>query len=70
MATGTIARLERSRGFGFIKPADGDRDLFFHTSALQGLVFDELKEGQEVQFEKERDTRDPSRSRAVNVRSV
>jgi CspA family cold shock protein len=68
MATGTIARLERGRGFGFIKPQTGDQDLFFHTSALQGLVFDDLREGQTVEFENEKDPRNPSRSRAVNVR--
>ena len=69
MANGTIARLERGRGFGFIKPQAGDADLFFHTSALQGLVFDDLREGQTVEFEAEKDPRNPSRSRAVNVRS-
>ena len=70
MATGTIVRLERARGFGFIKPSTGEADLFFHTSALQGLVFDELQEGQTGEFETEKDSRDPRRSRAVNVRSA
>lgn len=70
MATGTITRIERARGFGFIKPATGDKDIFFHTSALQGLTFDDLQEGQSVDFESERDSRDPSRSRAVNVRGT
>lgn len=69
MANGTIARLERERGFGFIKPQVGDADLFFHTSALQGLIFDNLREGQTVEFEAEKDPRNPQRSRAVNVRS-
>lgn len=70
MATGTIARLDRGRGFGFIKPAGGDRDLFFHVSGLQGLVFDDLQEGQTVEFEAQPDSRDPSRMRAVNVRAA
>jgi len=68
MATGEIKRLERDRGFGFIRPAGASEDVFFHSSALQGLVFDELREGQTVEFEKQPDDRDPRRSRAVNVR--
>lgn len=68
MATGQIKQLQRERGFGFIRPAGASDDLFFHSSALQGLVFDELSEGQAVEFEKQPDERDPRRSRAVNVR--
>ena len=68
--TGEIKRVDRSRGFGFIRPDGASEDVFFHTSALQGLVFDELSEGQKVEFEKQPDDRDPRRSRAVNVRSA
>jgi cold shock protein len=70
MPTGEIKRLERSRGFGFIRPAGASEDVFFHTTALQGLVFDDLNEGQQVEFETQPDDRDPRRSRAVNVRSA
>jgi len=70
MPTGEIKRIERSRGFGFIRPEGASEDIFFHTSALQGLVFDELSEGQTVQFETQPDDRNPRRSRAVNVRAV
>ncbi len=66
--TGEIKRLDRSRGFGFIRPAGASEDVFFHTSALQGLIFDNLNEGQTVEFEKQPDDRDPRKSRAVNVR--
>ena len=66
--TGEIKRLERERGFGFIRPAGASEDVFFHSTALQGLVFDDLHEGQTVEFEKQPDERDPRRSRAVNVR--
>jgi CspA family cold shock protein len=65
--TGDIKRLERDRGFGFIRPAGASEDVFFHSSALQGLVFDDLREGQTVEFEKQADDRDPRKSRAVNV---
>ena len=48
MAEGTIKRLT-DRGFGFIATASG-KDLFFHSSALQGVSFDELHTGQRVEF--------------------
>jgi CspA family cold shock protein len=50
MAKGTIARL-MDRGFGFIKTEDGT-DLFFHRNELDGVEFNSLREGQEVEFEK------------------
>lgn len=67
---GQIKRLVRDRGFGFIRPEGATEDIFFHTSALQGVIFDQLSEGQNVEFDKESDPRDPKRSRAVNVRLV
>ena len=68
MATGQIKRLARDRGFGFIRPEGASEDLFFHTSAVQGGIFDSLEEGQNVEFEQGADERDPRRSRALNVR--
>jgi len=50
MAKGTIARL-MDRGFGFIKTEEGG-DLFFHRNVLEGVEFNSLSEGQEVEFEK------------------
>ncbi len=50
MAKGTIARL-MDRGFGFIKTEEGG-DLFFHRNELEGVEFNNLSEGQEVEFEK------------------
>ena len=68
MATGQIKRLARDRGFGFIRPDGESEDIFFHTSAVQGGIFDSLNEGQTVEFEKGADDRDPRKSRALNVR--
>ena len=58
MATGTIKRLVRERGFGFILGQDGT-ELFFHRSALQGEGFDTLTEGQAVEFEVESGAKGP-----------
>jgi CspA family cold shock protein len=70
MASGTIASL-RDKGFGFILPdgTPGEADLFFHSTAVTDKTFDQLREGQRVSFEEEQDARDPSRRRAVNVRT-
>ena len=48
MAEGTIKTLTK-KGFGFINTG-GDKDLFFHSSAVQGVSFDELKVGQTVSY--------------------
>ena len=66
--TGQIKRLVRDRGFGFIRPEGASEDIFFHSSAIQGAMFDDLNEGQNVEFDKENDPRDSRRSRAVNIR--
>lgn len=49
MQTGTIARL--NNGYGFISRDGEDKDLFFHVNELQGVAFDDLREGDKVQFE-------------------
>ncbi len=50
MQQGTIARLT-DKGFGFIKVDGMDKDLFFHSKELVGVNFDDLREGEKVQFE-------------------
>ena len=65
MAKGTIIRLITDRGFGFIKTED-EKDLFFHRNELQGVEFDTLREGQEVEFDMDKG-RD-GRPAAVKVR--
>ena len=70
MATGTIKRLVRERGFGFILPDGAAEEVFFHSSAVEGPTFDELSDGQQVEFETEPDPRQPQRSRAIHVRGV
>ena len=64
MAKGTIRRL-MDRGYGFIK-TDQEEDLFFHSNDVEGVEFNSLSEGQEVEFEKGQG-RD-GRPKAVNVK--
>jgi cold shock protein len=65
MAEGTIKRLT-DKGYGFINTG-GEKDLFFHSSSLQGVSFDELCEGQKVSFTEGRGQKGPC---AENVKSV
>ena len=53
MATGTVKWFNESKGFGFITPADGDKDVFVHFSAIVGNGFRTLAEGQTVTYEVE-----------------
>jgi CspA family cold shock protein len=64
MPKGIIRRLVADRGFGFITREEGE-ELFFHRSELQGVAYDSLREGQEVEFEIEQE---PDFSFAVRVR--
>jgi len=68
VATGTITRLIKDRGFGFIKASGATDEVFFHRTALAEGIFDQLAEGQSVEFDVEPDPRNPQRSRAANVR--
>ena len=61
--TGTIKRLT-DKGFGFITGEGLAKDLFFHSNALVGVTFDELKEGDAVSFETEES---PKGLNATNV---
>ena len=47
--TGTVKSYNAAKGFGFINTG-GSSDLFFHSKALQGVSFDELREGQKVTY--------------------
>jgi len=51
MAIGTVKFFDANKGFGFIKPEDGAKDVFVHVSAVQRSGMDTLTEGQRVSFE-------------------
>ena len=65
---GTVKFFNLSKGFGFITPTDGSKDLFVHSSGIQGDTGQRpLSEGQKVEFEV---TEGPKGPRATNVRVV
>ena len=51
MATGTIKWFNPAKGYGFIQPEDGSRDVFVHISAVERAGLGTLNEGQKVSFE-------------------
>ena len=60
---GTIKKI-MDKGFGFIAPENGGKDIFFHSNSLVGVQFDELREGDAVSFETEENEKGMN---AVNV---
>lgn len=61
---GTIKKIMDGKGFGFIAPEQGGKDIFFHANSLVGMQFTELREGDAVTFE----TEDTEKGKnAVNV---
>jgi len=65
VANGTIKRLVRDRGFGFIRD-DGGQEWFFHRSSVEAGAFEQLNEGQRVSFDEEPSQKGP---RAGNIRA-
>ena len=64
---GQVKWFNESKGFGFITPADGSKDVFVHFSAIQVEGFKTLSEGQKVTFDTEPDPKNSAKLRAVNV---
>jgi CspA family cold shock protein len=65
MATGTVKWFSAQKGYGFIKPDDGGKDLFVHHSAIAGNGFRSLAEGAKVSYDTEQSPKGPA---AANVR--
>ncbi len=65
MSTGTVKWFNESKGFGFISPDDGGKDLFVHFSAIQGSGFKTLTEGQRVSYETEQTPKGPAATNVV-----
>jgi CspA family cold shock protein len=69
MTTGTVKWFNNQKGFGFIQPENGDKDVFVHISAVERAGMSTLTEGQKVSFEVVADRR-TGKSSADNLRSV
>jgi CspA family cold shock protein len=64
---GTVKWFNESKGFGFITPDDGSKDIFVHFSAIKSSGFKTLAEGQRVEFEIVNGSKGPS---AANVMAI
>jgi CspA family cold shock protein len=67
MATGTVKWFSDEKGFGFITPDEGAKDLFVHHTGIDGQGFKSLDEGAKVSYDAEAGDKGP---KAVNVRPV
>ena len=67
MAQGTVKWFNDAKGFGFITPADGGKDLFAHHTEIQATGFKSLKEGQAVEFDVTQGQKGPA---AAKIRTI
>jgi CspA family cold shock protein len=67
MATGTVKWFNDDKGFGFITPDEGGKDLFVHHTAINSNGFRTLQEGAKVSYESEAGDKGP---KAVNVSAI
>ena len=67
MTIGTVKFFNTTRGFGFISPEDGTKDVFVHISAVEQAGMGSLAEGQKVSFDSQPDDRGP---KAVNLQEA
>ena len=69
MATGTVKFFNHSRGFGFIEPEDGGKDVFVHASAVEAAGIPSIDEGDKLEFEVQQDERS-GKSAAANLKKL
>jgi cold shock protein len=67
MATGTVKWFNDEKGYGFITPDEGDRDLFVHHTGINGSGFKTLQENSKVSYDEESGDKGP---KAVNVTKI
>lgn len=69
MSTGTVKWFNAQKGFGFIQPEDGSKDVFVHISAVERAGIDNLAEGQKLSYDLQNDSRSGKAS-ACNLKSA
>ncbi|HTI67696.1 MAG TPA: cold-shock protein [Caulobacteraceae bacterium] len=69
MAVGTVKWFNATKGYGFIQPEDGGKDVFVHITAVERSELNGLNEGQRIAYELEKDRRTGKES-AVNLKSA
>lgn len=69
MPTGTVKFYNATKGFGFIAPDDGGKDVFVHATAIEAAGMRDLVEGQKVSFDVESDRR-TGKQAAANLQSA
>jgi cold shock protein len=67
MSTGTVKWFNDAKGYGFIAPAEGSKDLFVHHSSIVGSGYKSLAEGSKVEYEEQQGPKGPE---AINVVSI
>ena len=67
MITGTVKWFNASKGFGFITPEDGSKDVFVHHSGIKSDGYASLNEGQRVSFDVEQGTKGPAAANVVSL---
>jgi CspA family cold shock protein len=67
MPKGTVKFFDQTKGFGFITPEDGSKDVFVHISAVQQSNMPPLSDGQNLEYEVQADKKGP---KAVNLRDA
>jgi len=68
VSIGTVKWFNPTKGYGFIQPDDGSKDVFVHVSAVEGAGMNSLQEGQKLSFDLERGQQ--GKTSAVNLKTV